>query len=115
MAIGLDVGSSAVRAVELALRRRHPPELRRHGEIPLPSGAVVDGDVVDQAAVADALRELWGKAKLRQRAVALGLASQRVTVRQLDLPALSEPELANAVRLQAQDQLPMAVDDAGID
>ena len=81
----------------------------------LPPGAVVDGEVVEGDVVADALRELWGQAGLRRRTVAVGLASQRVTVRQIDLPDMPEAELADAVRLQAQDQLPIPVDEALLD
>ena len=115
MAIGLDIGSSAVRAAELEHRRGGPPKLSRYGQVALPPGAVVDGDVLEPGVVADALRELWSVAGLRGRNVAVGLASQRVTVRQMDLPELPEAELADAVRLQAADQLPMPVDEALLD
>ena len=81
----------------------------------LPAGAVVDGDVVEPTVVADALRKLWDAAGLRRRDVAVGLASQKVSVRQLDLPDLPDEELGDAVRLQAQDQLPMPIDQALLD
>ncbi len=115
MAIGLDIGSSAVRVAELEQARGGTLELARYGEVALPPGAVVDGDVVDSAIVAESLRELWGQAGLRRRTVAVGLASQRVTVRQIDLPDMPESDLADAVRLQAQDQLPIPVDEALLD
>ncbi len=115
MAIGLDIGSSAVRAVQLEQRRGDAPRLSHYREVALPPGAVVDGEVVEPDVVATALRELWGQAGLRRRTVAVGLASQRVTVRQIDLPDLPDAELADAVRLQAQDQLPIPVDEALLD
>ncbi|MDQ3978180.1 MAG: pilus assembly protein PilM [Actinomycetota bacterium] len=115
MAIGLDIGSSAVRAVQLEQGRGRRLELGRYREAALPSGAVVDGEVVEPDAVSGVLRELWREAKLRPRTVAVGLASQRVTVRQLDLPDLPDDELADAVRLQAQDQLPIPIDQALLD
>ena len=115
MAIGLDIGSSAVRVAALEQRRGGTLRLTRFGEVALPPGAVVDGDVVEAAVVADALRKLWDSTGVRGRNVAVGLASQRVTVRQLDLPDMPDSELAAAVRLQAQDQLPMPVDEALVD
>ena len=116
MAIGLDIGSSAVRVAELEKgRRAGSAGLTHYGEVALPPGAVVDGEVVEGDVVADALRELWGQVGLRRRTVAVGLASQRVTVRQIDLPDMPEAELADAVRLQAQDQLPIPVDEALLD
>lgn len=115
MAIGLDIGSSAVRVAEVEQRRGGSLRLKRYGEVALPPGAVVDGDVVEPMVVADALRELWGSTGVRGRNVAVGLASQRVTVRPIDLPDLPESELAAAVRMQAADQLPMPVDEALLD
>lgn len=115
VAIGLDIGSSAVRVAELEQRRGGALRLSRFGAVALPPGAVVDGDVVEPTAVADALRKLWDSTGVRGRDVAVGLASQRVTVRQLDLPDMPDAELAAAVRLQAQDQLPMPVDEALLD
>ncbi|MGH9264505.1 MAG: type IV pilus assembly protein PilM [Acidimicrobiales bacterium] len=115
MAIGLDIGSSAVRAAEVDRRRGGPLRLTRYGEVALPVGAVVDGDVVEPAAVADALRKLWDVAGFRRRNVAVGLASQKVTVRQLDMPELPDDEIPDAIRLLASDQLPMPADQALID
>lgn len=114
-AIGLDIGSSAVRAVQLEQTRGGKLRLTRYGQVALPPGAVVAGDVVEPAAVVDALRELRGQARLQGRRVAVGLASQRVTVRQLELPALPDDELRDAVRLQAADHLPMPIEQALID
>lgn len=96
-------------------RRGGTLRLTRFGEVALPPGAVVDGDVVEPTVVADALRKLWDSTGVRGRNVAVGLASQRVTVRQLDLPDMPDTELAAAVRLQAQDQLPMPIDEALLD
>lgn len=115
MAIGLDIGSSAIRAAELEQRRGGAVRLTRFGQVGLPPGAVVDGDVLEPIVVADALRELWGVAGLKGRNVAVGLASQKVTVRELDLPDLPDAELTDAVRLQAQEQLPMPIEQALLD
>lgn len=114
-AIGLDIGSSAVRAVQLEQSRGGTLRLARYGQVALPHGAVVGGDVVEPEAVIDAVRELRRVAKLRGRRVAVGLASQRVTVRQLEMPELPDDELRDAVALQAADQLPMPIEEALID
>jgi type IV pilus assembly protein PilM len=97
------------------MRRGRRARLTHYGNVPLPAGTVVDGDVVDPTAVADRLRELWSATGLRPRNVVVGLGSQKVTVRQIELPQLPEAEIAEAVRLQAQDQLPMAIDEALLD
>jgi type IV pilus assembly protein PilM len=113
-AIGLDIGTSVVRAVELSFGRSGVT-LDRFGQLVLPPDAVHDGQVVDAEAVAKALRKLWSATKLSHRRVVLGVANQRVIVRQLELPWLTRSELAASLPFQVQDLLPMPVDQAVLD
>jgi type IV pilus assembly protein PilM len=78
----------------------------------LPPGAVRDGEVLDVDAVADTLRELFAQHKLPKR-VRLGVANQRIVMRPIDLPPIADPkQLANAVRFNAQDHIPMPLEQA---
>ena len=113
-AIGLDIGTSVVRAVELSFGRSGIT-LERFGQLVLPPDAVHDGQVVDGDAVAKALRKLWTATKLTHKQVVLGVANQRVIVRQLELPWLARGELAASLPFQVQDLLPMPVDQAVLD
>src|SRR3954470_2570764 len=113
-AIGLDIGTSVVRAVELSFGR-NGVTLERFGQLVLPPDAVDDGQVVDPEAVAKALRKLWTATKLSHKRVVLGVANQRVIVRQLELPWLERSELAASLPFQVQDLLPMPVDQAVLD
>jgi type IV pilus assembly protein PilM len=113
-AIGLDIGTSVVRAVELSIGRGGVT-LERFGQLVLPPDAVDDGQVVDGEAVAKALRKLWSATKLSHKRVVLGVANQRVIVRQLELPWLQRSELAASLPFQVQDLLPMPVDQAVLD
>jgi type IV pilus assembly protein PilM len=113
-AIGLDIGTSVVRAVELSFGRSGIT-LERFGQLVLPPDAVHDGQVVDDDAVAQALRKLWRATKLTHKQVVLGVANQRVIVRQLELPWLARSELAASLPFQVQDLLPMPVDQAVLD
>ena len=82
---------------------------------PLPDGAFSGGEVADVAAVADALRALFARAKLAKQ-VRLAVASQGVAFRTLRLPLIENPEqLKSAVRFQAQEQIPMPLDSAVLD
>lgn len=113
--IGLDIGSSAVRAVQVSAGGRGPAALERIGQAPLPPGAVCDGEVVDGQAVTDAVRSLWSAHGFKGRKVALGLANQQVVVRQVDLPYLPEPELRSSLPFQAQEFIPIPVEQAILD
>lgn len=112
--IGLDIGTSAVRAAQVSSGRKGN-QLVTFGQVALPPGAVVDGEIGDPAAVADAIKQLWKRAKLRSKKVILGVANQRVIVRQVDLPYLDDKELSASLKFQAADHIPMSVDDAELD
>ncbi len=112
--VGLDIGTTAVRVAAVD-RGRNRPILRRFGEIPLPEGAVNAGEVVDEAAVAEAISALWKRHKLHKKRVVIGTANQRVIVRQVDVPQMSETELVEALPFQVQDSIPMPVEEALLD
>src|SRR3712207_2396343 len=113
-AIGLDIGTSVVRAVELSFGR-HGITLERFGQLVLPPDAVDDGQVVDAEAVAKALRKLWSATKLSHKRVVLGVGNQRVIVRQLGRPWVQRSGLGASLPCQVQDLLPMPVDQAVLD
>ena len=111
--LGLDVGTSAVRVVEVVLSS--PPAVSRVGEVPLPLGAVRDGEVIDAAAVGAAITELWRQTGLRSRDVRVGLTGSRVVVRVIDMPAMPDDEMAGAVRFSATDHIPIPLEEAVLD
>ena len=113
-AIGLDIGTHAVRAVELTAGRGQPV-IRRMAQVALPHGAVVSGEVVDPAAVSVALRRLWREGGFRHRSVVLGVANSRVVARMADLPAMTEDELRSSIGYQVQDLVPMPIEEAELD
>ncbi|MGB8649507.1 MAG: type IV pilus assembly protein PilM [Mycobacteriales bacterium] len=112
--MGLDIGTSGVRAAELTLGKG-ATTLERFGQVALPPGAVRDGEVVDSAAVAAAIKQLWGQAKFSTKKVVVGVANQKVVVRQVDLPWLPEAELKKSLAFQVQDFIPMPIDQVILD
>jgi type IV pilus assembly protein PilM len=114
VSIGLDIGSSAVRAAQVSSQGRRA-ELARFAQVGLPAGAVVEGEVKDRGAVADALKRLWSAGGFRQREVVLGVSSQRSMVRVVEMPKLASAELRSAVRYQIAELLPIGVDEAVFD
>jgi type IV pilus assembly protein PilM len=113
-AVGLDIGSTAVRAAEMSVRRGRTT-LERFGQAALPVGAVVDGQVADADVVASAIRRLWRQARFGSRRVIMGVANQRVVVRMVDLPWMEAEELRRSLRFQVQEYIPIPVDDAELD
>lgn len=111
--IGLDIGSTAVRAAEVA--EGSPPTVIRAAQLPLPPGAVENGEVRDAEPVSDTLRELWSRGGFKSRKVWLGVGNQRVVVREITLPAMPEKELRASLGFQVQEFIPMPVEDAVLD
>lgn len=112
--IGLDIGSSGVRAAEVTLARSGP-RLRRFAAGSLPEGTVRGGEVLDPEALGDALRELWSRGRFSSKQVALGLADDSVVVRHADLDWMPEDDFRKALRYQVADVLPIPVDQANLD
>jgi len=112
--IGLDIGTSSVRAAEVQFGKG-APVLARIGQVALPDGAVRDGEVVDTAAVSRAIKQLWSTTGFSSKKVVLGVANQKVIVRQVDLPWMEKDELHKALPFQAQDFIPMPVEQALLD
>lgn len=118
--IGLDIGTTHVRAAELEFGSGGPshesqPTLVHLGEVPLPNGAVRDGEVAETSTVATAIRQLWAQSKFSHKNVVIGIGNQRVIVRDLELPWMPPAQIRASLPFQVQDMLPVAVEDALLD
>ena len=111
--VGLDIQPGLVAAVRA--RVNGSILAQRAAALPLASDTVREGEVMDESALADALRELFLGSRLSKR-VRVGVANQRTVLRTLELPPVTDrKELAAAVLFQAQDQVPMALSNAVLD
>lgn len=113
-AIGLDIGTSGVRAAELVFGKSGIT-LEKFGQVALPDGAVRDGEVLNSTAVAEAIKELWAHTKFSSKKVIVGVANQKVIVRQVDLMSQPMDELRASLAFQVQDTIPMPVEQAVLD
>lgn len=114
VAIGLDIGSDSVRASAVETGKS-TPVLKRFGEMPLPPGAVEAGEIIEPGAVTEAVVALWKQHKLPRKRVVVGIANQRVIVRQIDVPFLEESELGEALPYLVQEAIPIPVEEAVLD
>ena len=108
--VGLDIEPGHVAAVEV--HQNGQLTVARSATAPLGPGLVRDGEVTDVDELAAALKALWAAHKLPKR-VRLGVANQRIVVRTIDLPPVTDrKELDAAVRFSAQEQIPMPLEQA---
>lgn len=112
--IGLDIGSSSVKAVQLK-KRGAGWALQAFGMQPLFAQTIVDGMIMDQGAVVEAIRALWGRLKLRQKDVAIALAGHSVIIKKIAVPAMRPDELARNIRTEASHHIPFGADSVEVD
>jgi type IV pilus assembly protein PilM len=111
--VGLEIEAGSIAAAEVSVNGGS--RLTSTAIAPLPSGAFDDGEVVDSDAIAAILKETFAANGLSKR-VRLGIANQRVAVRTMRLPAIEDPkELGAAVRFEAEERIPMPIDQAILD
>jgi type IV pilus assembly protein PilM len=112
--IGLDIGSTSIRAVEATVGK-DVPVITNFGQAFLPDGAVEGGVVKDDRAVTSALRQLWTSHNFTTRNVILGVTHQQVIVREFEVSNLPAKELRQALPFLVRDMLPLPVDQALLD
>jgi type IV pilus assembly protein PilM len=111
--VGLDIQPGYVSAVQA--RVNGSILVQRAAGAPLPPDTVREGEVLDGVALASTLREMFRESRLDKR-VRVGVANQRTVLRTLELPPITDrKELETAVRFQAEDQVPMPLENAVLD
>jgi type IV pilus assembly protein PilM len=111
--VGLDIQPGFVAAVQARVNGAILAE--RAAVAPLAPDTMRDGEVADEDTLSEVLKELFADGGLGKR-VRVGVANQRTVLRTLELPPVTDQkELAAAVAFQAQDQVPMPLNNAVLD
>jgi type IV pilus assembly protein PilM len=112
--VGLKIGASKVAAARVSVNGSG--RLLQVASAPLAPGIVSGGEVKDPEALGEALKTFFAAHKLPRRAVRVGVASNRVGVRTIDVTGIDDPkQLTNAVRFRAQEALPIPIHEAVLD
>ena len=112
--VGLDIGSSAVKAVELKPAGKGY-RVTAFGSEPVPPDAIVDGAIIDGGAVADAIRRLFDSRHIKTREVAASLSGNAVIVKKISLPIMTEAELSESIYWEAEQYIPFDIQDVNLD
>ena len=95
--VGLDIGSSTIKAVELAAKGKQW-ELTHLGVSPLPPEAIVQGAFLNSSAITDSIREAIENAKITTKSVAAAVSGHSVIVKRVNLPVMTRDELDEQIR-----------------
>ncbi len=113
--VGLDIGSSAVKAVELRQSGK-AYRVAAFGTEPVPADAIVDGAIIDAGAVADAIRRVFeGNKQFRSKDVCASLSGNAVIVKKITLPVMTESELSESIYWEAEQYIPFDIQDVNLD
>jgi type IV pilus assembly protein PilM len=112
--VGLDIGSSAVKAVELRVSGKTFRVAAIASE-PIPPDSIVDGAIIDATAVADAIRRLFARKGFKAKEVAASLSGNAVIVKKISLPVMTPQELSDSIYWEAEQYIPFDIQDVNID
>jgi type IV pilus assembly protein PilM len=115
--VGLDIGSSAVKLVEVRSGGKAGSEyqLANIGLEPLPPEAIVDGAIMDSGAVIDAIQRLYSTLHVKTTDVATSVSGNAVIVKKISLPQMSPEELAESIHWEAEQYIPFDIQDVALD
>src|SRR5438876_6929618 len=112
--VGLDVGSSSIKAVELR-KTRAGIEVAHVGLEQLASDIVVDSMIVDSGTVSSASSKLFHDNQIKPKGVATAVSGHSVIVKKISLPSMSDQELAETIEKEAASHIPFDLADVSLD
>ena len=112
--VGVDIGSFAIKVVEID-RNKKGLFLKNFGMIGLPRDAIREGDIVEQAVVAEALTKLFKNLKIRNRNVAVALSGYPVMAKRITLPSSGREKIEATIHDQAEQYIPFDINDVNLD
>jgi type IV pilus assembly protein PilM len=113
--IGLDIGSSYIKAVQLnELRSGYDLEL--FDMVPISPELVVEGSIIDAIRLTDALKQLLIKARVRAKNAVISVSGHSsVIIKRISLPEMTEEELSESIRFEAEQYVPFDIEDVNLD
>jgi type IV pilus assembly protein PilM len=112
--VGLDIGSSAVKAIELKPAGKGY-RVAAIGVEPVPADSIVDGAIIDSSAVAGAVTRLFANKQFKSKEVAASLSGNSVIVKKITLPQMTDAELAESIYWEAEQYIPFDIQDVNLD
>jgi type IV pilus assembly protein PilM len=116
--VGLDIGSSSIKAVELKAKKKGGEELYEVAKIGieyLPRDAIVEGTIMDSEAVSETIKMIFDENKISNRNVAISVSGSSVIIKKISLPSMETEELAESIIWEARHNIPYPYEETNID
>src|ERR1700738_1790531 len=111
--VGLDIGSSSIKAVELK-KTKAGYELVSFGLEPLAQDTVVDGAIMDAPSVAEKIISIFENQKIKVKDVATSVSGHSVIVKRVSMPLMTEEELFDRIQAEASQHIPFDIADVNL-
>jgi type IV pilus assembly protein PilM len=112
--VGLDIGSSSVKAVELKAAGKGY-RVAAYSTEPVPPDSIVDGAIIDGGAVAEAIRRVFQAKAFKTKEVVASLSGNAVIVKKISLPVMTVAELDESIYWEAEQYIPFDIQDVNLD
>jgi type IV pilus assembly protein PilM len=112
--IGLDIGGSSIKMVELK-EDKNGYKLQNLAISPLPPEAIVDGALMDSATIIDTIRDVIAASNTKSKDVVTSVSGHSVIVKKISLPFMTEAELEESIQWEAERYIPFDINDVNID
>jgi type IV pilus assembly protein PilM len=112
--IGIDIGSSSVKLVQLR-EAKGAYQLVSLGMAPLPPEAIVDNAIMDSSSVVQVIRNLVGSLKIKTKNVATSISGHSVIIRKIQLPIMTAEELESSIQWEAEQYIPFEISEVNLD
>jgi type IV pilus assembly protein PilM len=113
--IGLDIGSSVLKAAELHLSGKGRFELVSLGFEELSPDCIVDGVIISKIPVSDAINRIFTQQNIKNERIATSLSGHSAIVKKMSLPVQSDEDLAESIRWEAEQYIPFDIADVNLD
>ena len=113
--VGLDIGSSAIKLVELKEKKGGAFQLVKLGIERLSPEAIVDGSIMDSSMVVETIQKLNTDRAVKNSNYATSLSGHSVIIKKITLPAMSPEELAESIQWEAEQYIPFDINDVNLD
>lgn len=113
--IGIDVGARSIKIAEIIEKKKGPLTLNKLGIADIPNDTISAGVIKDGSIASDILAQLFKSEKIKNTGVATAIGGHAVIVKKIDLPAMNESELAEAIQFEAEKYIPFDISEVNLD
>ncbi|MGB3861520.1 MAG: type IV pilus assembly protein PilM [Candidatus Aminicenantaceae bacterium] len=116
--VGVDIGSYSIKAVELKAKKKEGEtqyDVKKIGYELLPHDAIVEGTIIDSAAVVETIKLVFDENKITNKNVVISISGNSVIIKKIALPAMETEELAESIIWEAKHNIPYPYEETNVD